>query len=52
MRRFAATAVVLVAMAASLIGCGSEPANPERLWLYLDGRETEVKLVDSEPPPF
>ena len=26
--------------------------NPSRLWLALDGRETEVRLVPVEPPPF
>ena len=26
--------------------------NPEVLWLALDGSETEVKLVSTEPPPF
>jgi hypothetical protein len=27
-------------------------ANPPVLWLALDGRETEVKLVEEEPEPF
>lgn len=35
-----------------LAGCPSSEGNPETLWLALDGRETEVKLVDFEPQPF
>jgi hypothetical protein len=35
-----------------LAGCPSSEENPRTLWLNLDGRETEVKLVDFEPPPF
>ena len=26
--------------------------NPERLWLALDGNETQVRLVPREPEPF
>jgi hypothetical protein len=26
--------------------------NPERLWLALDGNETQVRLVPEEPVPF
>lgn len=26
--------------------------NPERLWLALDGNETQVRLVPEEPEPF
>lgn len=37
---------------ALLAGCPSSEENPRTLWLNLDGRETEVKLVDFEPPPF
>lgn len=38
---------------AVLAGCpGGESANPETLWLALDGRETEVKLVEDEPDPY
>ena len=34
-------------------GCPSgDPKNPPVLWLGLDGVETEVKLIDEEPPPF
>jgi hypothetical protein len=33
-------------------GCPSEEQNPAKLWLALDGRETEVRLVDFEPPPY
>lgn len=32
--------------------CPSEDTNPPRLWLALDGTETQVKLIDYEPPPF
>ena len=27
-------------------------SNPPRLWLALDGRETQVKLVAEEPIPY
>lgn len=37
---------------ALLAGCPSDETNPPVLWLGLDGRETEVKLVESEPPPY
>jgi hypothetical protein len=38
---------------AALTGCPDpESGNPEKLWLALDGRETEVKLVDFEPEPY
>ena len=36
---------------ALLGGCPSD-GNAPTLWLYLDGRETEVILVDFEPPPY
>lgn len=38
-----------------LAACGDDapPAtNPPRLWLYLDGTETMVRLVPEEPDPF
>lgn len=44
-----------VALAIALVGlgaCGDDATNPPKLWLFLDGGETEVKLVDSEPPEF
>ena len=44
--RFAALALVLLG------GCPSDEENPDQLWLALDGRETEVRLVDFEPPPY
>jgi hypothetical protein len=28
------------------------PENPDVLWLALDGRETQVKLVGEEPRPY
>lgn len=37
----------------SLAACPSdEDGNAPRLWLALDGTETQVKLIDYEPPPF
>ena len=34
-------------------GCPSDDeSNPAVLWLALDGRETEVRLVETEPPPY
>ena len=32
--------------------CPSDDENPERLWLALDGTETQVRLVDFEPTPY
>lgn len=43
---------LLVLAAIALAGCPSDPENPRTLWLALDGRETEVQLVDFEPEPF
>jgi hypothetical protein len=40
------------ALLLALAGCPSSDDNPPRLWLALDGSETEVKLVDTEPPPY
>jgi hypothetical protein len=40
----------LAALAAA--GCPSSEQNAPTVWLELDGRETEVKLVDYEPPPY
>ena len=41
---------------ALLAGCPGDDAppaaNPERLWLALDGNETMVRLVPEEPEPF
>ena len=43
----------LVFALAFLAGCPSDPeTNPRTLWLALDGRETEVKLIDHEPEPY
>jgi hypothetical protein len=37
----------------ALAGCPEDPAgNPKVLWLALDGAETRVRLVDTEPPPY
>lgn len=48
MRRIAPLALVLLGLA----GCSDGKSNPPRLWLYLQGGETDVMLVDYEPPPF
>ncbi len=48
MKRLAPLALALVGLA----GCPDSKSNPSRLWLYLEGGETDVKLVDYEPPPF
>lgn len=44
-------ALLLIALAACGDNDGSG-ANAPVLWLALDGRETEVKLVEDEPDPF
>jgi len=46
--------VVLASIAALAGGgCGDNAGgNAPVLWLALDGRETEVRLVDEEPEPF
>ena len=45
--------VVIGAVLAGLAGCPSSPEeNAPTVWLALDGRETEVKLIDHEPPPY
>lgn len=39
----------------ALAGCpGDDPVdgNAQTLWLAPDGVETEVKLIEAEPPPF
>jgi hypothetical protein len=41
-------ALLLIALA----GCPGGDENPAKLWLALDGSETEVKLVDIEPHPY
>jgi hypothetical protein len=41
------------ALALALLGgCPGSEENPPTLWLALDGRETEVRLVDFEPEPY
>jgi hypothetical protein len=48
-----AAAIVLPGLALALLGgCPSPEENAPTLWLALDGRETEVRLVDFEPPPY
>jgi len=41
-----------LAALALLGGCPGPEANAPTLWLALDGRETEVRLVDFEPEPY
>ncbi|MDX2089956.1 MAG: hypothetical protein SFX73_19020 [Kofleriaceae bacterium] len=36
----------------ALAACPSGDENAPRLWLALDGTETQVRLIDYEPPPF
>lgn len=40
----------------ALVGACSDDAppgpNPAKLWLALDGSETQVRLIPVEPPPF
>lgn len=42
---------IVILTAALLGGCPSDE-NPPTLWLALDGRETEVRLIDHEPGPY
>jgi hypothetical protein len=43
---------VLAVSVIALAGCPPSVENAPVLWLALDGRETEVKLVDREPNPY
>ncbi len=43
--------VVVIALALAACSDGSR-TNAPVLWLALDGRETEVRLVEEEPDPF
>lgn len=45
------TALVLLSLAACSDDGGSGQ-NPPVLWLALDGRETEVRLIAEEPRPY
>lgn len=44
-------AVALVVLAACSDDAPTE-RNPSKVWLALDGSETQVRLVTTEPPPF
>lgn len=44
--------LLALAALALLGGCPGPDENAPTLWLELDGRETEVKLVPYEPPPY
>jgi hypothetical protein len=48
----ALAALATLTTLATLGGCPSSDGNADTLWLALDGRETEVRLVDYEPPPY
>jgi hypothetical protein len=52
MRRGPLIALAALALVPFLGGCPDPEGNAPVLWLALDGRETEVKLVDYEPPPY
>lgn len=41
-----------LAALAFVTGCPSDEQNPPVLWLALDGRETDVRLIDEEPEPY
>ena len=44
-----------IVMVIALAACGDNDGsggNAPVLWLALDGRETEVRLVEDEPHPF
>lgn len=45
-------AVVALGALGALAGCPASGENAPTVWLALDGRETEVKLIDHEPPPY
>lgn len=47
-----ALSLAVLAIAGCGGGGGPSGPNPETLWLVNDGVETEVKLIDHEPPPF
>jgi len=46
------TLPVLIATIAAACSSGPQEPNPPRLWLALQGAETEVRLVPEEPPPY
>ncbi len=52
LRRSPLAPLAALALLPFLGGCPGPEENAPVLWLALDGRETEVKLVDYEPPPF
>jgi hypothetical protein len=52
-RPAAGAALATLAALAALAGCpGPSEENAPTVWLALDGRETEVKLIDHAPPPY
>lgn len=39
-------------IAAIVLAACSDAHNPTTLWLALDGAETQITLIDHEPPPY
>jgi hypothetical protein len=50
--RHSLLAAVTTSLALAACSGGGGGPNPETLWLALDGTETQVRLVGSEPTPF
>lgn len=47
------TALALATFALAACADDAPPVrNPNKVWLALDGSEIQVRLIDSEPPPF
>ncbi|MDQ3366507.1 MAG: hypothetical protein M3680_13860 [Myxococcota bacterium] len=44
--------VLVVGLGAATISCDDDSENAPVLWLALDGRETQVRMVEQEPEPF
>lgn len=52
-RAMAGSALAALVGLAALAGCpGPSDENAPTVWLALDGRETDVKLIDNAPPPY
>jgi hypothetical protein len=39
-------------IAAIALAACSDAHNPATLWLALDGAETQITLIDHDPPPY
>jgi hypothetical protein len=45
--------LLFAGLLAGLTSCpGPTKSNPAQVWLYMNGNETMVRLVDFDPPPF